>query len=632
MEERRSASGRLTSALLLAGALVCLLPGGPAADVERFVIGNAARPWTESGESEAIDRESLDGWIQPQRATLDVNILQELLENGQLYAGEKQAAGTSFRPDRDGRIWSPNMPPGQNSDLLRLADGRTDSSSLDYFNRLTGNANASITVDLGIAFPVSRISFYPLDFGIHADLFLKGYELSANDGAPENVDGRGNLVFTLLNAVPDNFDLVAESEFPLQYLRYVKITSTSPQAFELDQLEIRGQGYVRRAVFTTQIVDLGDIANIGRLFWHAVEDPGARIAIQSRVGRDGTTLVYNQIDELGEEEPLTGATDEENKRTYDRLPKDARGSVGEDLENWTLWSASYDSSGQVLFSAGPAQFIQLRATMETDVPDGRARLDSLSFEFSRPVLGRQIVAEINPREEVELGSQQQFTYAIRADIGAGDTGFDRIEVFTPAPTRLQEVHIGERVLPSSVYAASEGEETLAVQLLDERIVKSEEEVRLVFDSSVLIYGTVFGGRVWASWEEEALPQQIEEERLGTLRVRGAVGSLGRVLDRVAAVPPVFTPNGDGVNEAAAITFQLFQVIGAAPLQVRVYDLSGRPVATLLDRPEENGDFAVEWDGRDGSGRMVRPGLYVYRVLLEGDADDFVRFGTVGVAY
>lgn len=632
MRQRQSACSRLASAFLLASALLCLLPNQAAAEVEHLVIGNAARPWAEWGVGEAVDDLSVDGWIQPRRTTLDSNILQQLWENGQLYAGQQQGARSSFRLGLDGRIWSPNIPPGQNSTLLQLVNGRTDSLSLTYFNRLVQNANASIIVDLGIAYPVSQVLFYPLDFGIHADLFLKGYELSANDGAPENVDDRGDLIFTLLDAVPNNFELVAKSEFALQYLRYIKLTSTSPQPFELDQLEIRGQGHVRRGVYTTHILDLGDVANWGRLVWHAVQDSGASIAVQSRVGRDGTTLIYNQINELGAEEALSGATDEENKRTYDRLPSNARGSISADLENWTPWSTVYQASGQTVFSDGPGQFVQLRATLETTVPAARVQLDSLGFEFAQPVLGQRIVAAISPRQQVELGFEQSFTYTLRADIGAGDTGFDRIEVFTPAPAALQQVHLGQRILPASAYEVSAAAGALIVQLLDERIVDNGTEVRLVFVTKVSIYGTVFGGRVWASWEAEALPQQIEEEHLGTLRVRGAVESLGRVLDRVAVVPSIFTPNGDGVNDAATISFQLFQVIGAAPLQVRVYDLTGRPVVTLLDRPEENGAFTVAWDGRDGAGQSVLPGLYVYRVLLQGDADDFVRFGTVGVAY
>ena len=43
---------------------------------------------------------------------------------------------------------------------------------------------------------------------------------------------------------------------------------------------------------------------------------------------------------------------------------------------------------------------------------------------------------------------------------------------------------------------------------------------------------------------------------------------------------VCTPNGDGVNEAIDITYQLVNLTGAVPVQVGVYALSGRKVNDL----------------------------------------------------
>ena len=39
---------------------------------------------------------------------------------------------------------------------------------------------------------------------------------------------------------------------------------TSPQAFEIDQLDIRGEGFVQRGVYTSRVFDMLDIANFGR--------------------------------------------------------------------------------------------------------------------------------------------------------------------------------------------------------------------------------------------------------------------------------------------------------------------------------------------------------------------------------
>ena len=38
---------------------------------------------------------------------------------------------------------------------------------------------------------------------------------------------------------------------------------------------------------------------------------------------------------------------------------------------------------------------------------------------------------------------------------------------------------------------------------------------------------------------------------------------------------IFTPNGDGVNDALAISFDVLKVIDARPIEARIYDLRGR---------------------------------------------------------
>ncbi len=56
---------------------------------------------------------------------------------------------------------------------------------------------------------------------------------------------------------------------------------------------------------------------------------------------------------------------------------------------------------------------------------------------------------------------------------------------------------------------------------------------------------------------------------------------------------------------------------AARTKLDIYDLRGRLVATLLDRPLEPGRHRMTWDGTDGAGRAVGSGVYIYR-LESGD--------------
>jgi len=57
--------------------------------------------------------------------------------------------------------------------------------------------------------------------------------------------------------------------------------------------------------------------------------------------------------------------------------------------------------------------------------------------------------------------------------------------------------------------------------------------------------------------------------------------------------------------------------GAAAASLRVYDVTGRLVTTLVEGPAEPGDHAVVWDGTDAAGASVASGVYLYRYEAGG---------------
>ncbi|MCY3762724.1 MAG: hypothetical protein OXH50_15860, partial [Gemmatimonadetes bacterium] len=57
---------------------------------------------------------------------------------------------------------------------------------------------------------------------------------------------------------------------------------------------------------------------------------------------------------------------------------------------------------------------------------------------------------------------------------------------------------------------------------------------------------------------------------------------------------------------------------AAPVRVEVYDLSGRLVSRLSDDSQAAGRHKVTWTGRDGSGGLAPPGIYLVRIDLDVD--------------
>ena len=54
-----------------------------------------------------------------------------------------------------------------------------------------------------------------------------------------------------------------------------------------------------------------------------------------------------------------------------------------------------------------------------------------------------------------------------------------------------------------------------------------------------------------------------------------------------------------------------------PVRLAVYDVLGRQVRVLIDEKQQGGRHAVQWDGRDESGRRLASGVYLARLVVGG---------------
>ena len=50
--------------------------------------------------------------------------------------------------------------------------------------------------------------------------------------------------------------------------------------------------------------------------------------------------------------------------------------------------------------------------------------------------------------------------------------------------------------------------------------------------------------------------------------------------------------------------------------LRIYDLTGRLVRTLVDKPLKPGYYTVVWDGKDSTGKEVTTGIYFYKLQVD----------------
>jgi hypothetical protein len=61
----------------------------------------------------------------------------------------------------------------------------------------------------------------------------------------------------------------------------------------------------------------------------------------------------------------------------------------------------------------------------------------------------------------------------------------------------------------------------------------------------------------------------------------------------------------------------FRLAARSHVLLRVYDVSGKPVRTLVDEMRGVGAHSAVWDGNDDGGRPVASGVYVTRLVAEG---------------
>jgi len=77
---------------------------------------------------------------------------------------------------------------------------------------------------------------------------------------------------------------------------------------------------------------------------------------------------------------------------------------------------------------------------------------------------------------------------------------------------------------------------------------------------------------------------------------------------LSASPNPFSPDGDGYEEVTIISYRL--PTAAARITLRLFDMRGRRVRTLLDQDRCSSAGEAIWDGRSDSGERLKMGVYI----------------------
>ena len=84
-------------------------------------------------------------------------------------------------------------------------------------------------------------------------------------------------------------------------------------------------------------------------------------------------------------------------------------------------------------------------------------------------------------------------------------------------------------------------------------------------------------------------------------------------DQYASAPEEFELHQNYPNPFNPSTTIEYAVPSSGPVELSIYDVSGRKTATLVDESKSAGLYAAEWSGENDAGNPVASGVYIYRI-------------------
>jgi len=641
----RATTRQLGRALATTAALVLASTTGLRAEV--WVLGQGGQAWSaHAGVAAGLDLTDRTT-LGPIAFAADENITQAL--------SWVKSSPEDWVAEGVAHAWDNAAIAGaaENS-ALALVDGDATTSTGDRFTVFGVNQTGRIfSLDLGAAFPASRIVFYPPPS--QQDSYLRSYELAISSGRDYGQDQ--TPIFDILRQVEVNRDRLSEVVFPTQLLRFVRLRVLASNPFVLGEIEVYGEGFVPRGRYESTMVQLPAAANFGQLSFRATkvrrqEDgtlspdstAAANVSVQLRNGEDETPTEYYVITDLE-----TRREELATKAEYDAAMENLRGTVRDDLTYWSPWTEAVvaDESGEYtlpLELPGPRSYFLLRLLFEGNTTDA-IMVDNLAIDYSSPLVASAIgevalLSEPNPERgwvSSPAGIDTTLTYDILADVGSpARAGFDGVRIMTGAQAEFVGLEMGDPLVAVEADSTRAANDELRVYFPSHRIDAGRaEHLRVTFRTRVLLYSTLFEGQLLDS--QGRLPQMIQEGDANpdvganSLRVLFSSGSAA-VLNSFGASTSTITPNGDGRNDQGVFTLVIVHLTQPASSNTQIHDLSGRPVRQLFDGALDAGSHEQIWDGKDQNGQLVPPGIYMARVTVESEMDAESRSCLVHVAY
>jgi hypothetical protein len=522
----------------------------------------------------------------------------------------------------------------------RTVDGNVQTYvDLIYsFDRQTiRSPEGHITYDLGSAYWLDTFRIAYGGQTLRDRFSFPSYRLDASNGA---INADGTLKWTTVASREQSssrkafeghdFELIKTRFFRMVF-EHLIVPVGGHRGFPAS-VQLYGQGFQPEVQLESDLIGLDGRRNLLSIEWDADTPPGTNVLIQTRTGNElGEVLHFFKSD--GTE---ISKTEYNNPTLLDIFKGDI---VPEEVEgdDWSGWSAPYeDMAGSSITSPSPRAFLKVQATMLSEDPAISATLKSLKLNFAEPV-AQGLMGEVTPFRVDSLGVERVFSLYVRPEFGNRDPGFDQMLLVTPSdmPLEFMGLYAGSdedfagaadmaSLSVADVEVVATATDSLQLAFTAVRPGDGIEVVRLDFRTTLFGMGAVLQAALQNSadggdaWQRVDPGDALAEVEGNTITLVGNA-TRGDLLTEVSVRPRVFTPNGDRINDETVFAFKVVRLSDDSPVEVTIYDLSGRVVRRLVERRAvSTGEYAIGWDGKDASGGLVPPGIYYARLRLAVD--------------
>ena len=121
-----------------------------------------------------------------------------------------------------------------------------------------------------------------------------------------------------------------------------------------------------------------------------------------------------------------------------------------------------------------------------------------------------------------------------------------------------------------------------------------------------------GHDIWSqSYDDPILHRWLFSQK----KESGPVNVESQTISTIPTLYKLYVNYPNPFNPQTRIKFELSK---ASQITLKIFDVLGKEIRTLIDQFQNAGSYSVDWDGKDKLGEQVASGIYLYRMQVNGN--------------